>query len=102
MKIIGLCDTNTATGLRLAGLTELYTPAEDVLTIWRELISRDDIAIIFITEDITQKLGKHLKDFRLSNNIPIIVEIPDKSGKKTDHVDFVSHVIKKAVGVEVT
>ena len=51
---------------------------------------------------IAEELGKDLKDFRLINNIPIIVEIPDKKGRKKEHVDFVSHLIKKAVGIEVS
>ena len=32
---------------------------------------------------------------------PIIVEIPDKKGRIKDHVDYISRLIKKAVGVEV-
>jgi V/A-type H+-transporting ATPase subunit F len=61
----------------------------------------DDIGIIFITEEIAETLDKYLKEFRIRNNLPIIVEIPDKKGRRKDHVDFVSHLIKKAVGIEV-
>ena len=42
-----------------------------------------------------------LKDFRLRYNIQLVVEIPEKKGRKKEHVDFVSHLIKKAVGMEV-
>jgi vacuolar-type H+-ATPase subunit F/Vma7 len=37
----------------------------------------------------------------MANNIPIIIEIPDKKGRIKDHVDFVTYLIKKAIGVEV-
>ncbi|MCJ2533904.1 MAG: V-type ATP synthase subunit F [Candidatus Thermoplasmatota archaeon] len=102
MKLATLCDEDTAVGLRLAGLKEIYVPKEDSTKIWKELSERDDIGIIFITEQIVEDLQRELKDFRLQNNIPIILEIPDKKGRLQDHADFVSHLIKKAVGVEIS
>ena len=102
MKLAALCDEDTAVGLRLAGIKETYVPKEDSAKIWKELSERDDIGIIFITEQIVEDLHRELKDFRLQNNIPIILEIPDKKGRLQDHADFVSHLIKKAVGVEIS
>ena len=102
MKIAAICDTDTAVGLRLAGLKELFIPDTDAVNIWNQISERDDIGIVFITEKIAEEIDKHLKDYRIRNNIPIVVEIPDKKGRKKDHMDFVSHLIKKAVGVEVS
>ena len=101
MKIAALCDKDTAVGLQLAGIKETYVSKEDVAKIWNELSDREDIGIVFITEKVAEELQRELKDFRLQNNIPIILEIPDKKGRLKDHVDFVSHLIKKAVGIEV-
>lgn len=101
MKLAAFCDKDTATGLRLAGIKEIFVPHRNEKEIWFKIIDRDDIGVIFITEEIAGSIAKYLKDFRLRNNIPIIVEIPDKHGRKKDHVDFVSHLIKKAVGIEV-
>jgi len=101
MKLAALCDKDTAVGLQLAGIKETYVLKEDSAKIWKELSERDDIGIIFITERIAEDLQRELKDFRLQNNIPIILEIPDKKGRLQDRVDFVSHLIKKAVGVEI-
>ena len=102
MKLAAFSDKDTAVGLRLAGIQELYVPNGNVKEIWNQISERDDIAILFITEKISEDLGKYLKEFRIRNNIPIILEIPDKKGRMKDHVDFVSHVIKKAVGVEIS
>lgn len=102
MKIAGFCDRDTAVGLRLSGIKEIFIPKENEKELWFEIIERDDIGILFITEEIAEILDKYLKDFRLIHNIPIIVEIPDKKGHRKDHVDFVSHLIKKAVGIEVS
>jgi len=101
MKIAAICDNDTAVGLRLAGVQELYIP-DDAVKLWNQIAERDDIGIVFITERIAEDIGKHLKDYRVRNNIPIVVEIPDKKGRKKDHIDFVSHLIKKAVGVEIS
>ena len=101
MKIAGICNKDTAVGLRFAGVQELYVPDENAVNIWKELSERDDIGVVFVTEKIAEDIGKHLNEYRLRNTLPIIVEIPDKKGRKTDHVDYISHLIKKAVGVEV-
>jgi len=101
MKLAALCDNDTAVGLRLAGVQELFVPNGNTKELWNKITERDDIGILFVTENISEDLGKYLKDFRIRCNIPIIVEIPDKKGRKKDHVDFVSHLIKKAVGIEV-
>ena len=101
MKIAAFCDKDTAVGLRLAGVGEIYVPDDNMQNIWHEISEKDDIGIIIITEKISELLEKDLREFRLRKNIPIIVEIPDKSGHQTDHIDYISYLIKKAVGVEV-
>jgi V/A-type H+-transporting ATPase subunit F len=101
LKIAALCDRDTATGFRLAGIKNLYIPEGNLMNLWNEIKDLDDVAVLFITEEIAKDLGKYLKDFRIRNAVPIIVEIPDKKGHRKDHVDYVSHLIKKAVGIEV-
>ena len=101
MKIACICNSDTAMGFRLAGIKDVYIPKNDSVKIWNEVSERDDIGIVFITEKIAEEIGNYLKDYRIRNNFPIVVEIPDKKGRRKDHVDFVSHLIKKAVGVEI-
>ena len=101
MRLAAFCDNDTAIGMRLAGVNDLFIPNGDILDVWNKITERDDIGILFITEKIAEDLGKYLKEYRIRNNIPIIVEIPDKKGRISEHVDFVSHLIKKAVGIEV-
>jgi len=101
MKLAAICDRDTAVGFRLAGVQEFFIPNGDAKEVWNQIIERDDIGILFITEKISKDIGKYLKEYRIRNNIPIILEIPDKKGRIKGHVDFVSHVIKKAVGIEI-
>jgi V/A-type H+-transporting ATPase subunit F len=102
MKIIGICDKDTAIGLRLAGVKDLYIPNGNAINIWNEISDRNDIGIIFINEKIVEDIYDRLNDYRIRNILPIIVEIPDKQGRKRDHIDYISNLIKKAVGVEIS
>jgi V/A-type H+-transporting ATPase subunit F len=102
MKLAAICDRDTAVGFRLSGIKDILIPNDNnALQIFNQIQDRNDIGILFITEKIVEDLDIRLKDFRVRNNIPIIVEIPDKKGRRKDHIDFVSHLIKKAVGIEV-
>jgi len=102
MKLAAICDSDTAIGLRLSGIQELFVPEDNPVKILDEISGRKDIGIVFVTEKIAQNISKYLKDFRLLHDTPIIVEIPDKKGRLEDHVDFVSHLVKKAVGIDVS
>lgn len=101
MKIAGLLDKDTAIGFKLAGIRDIYISNKDTQKKWDEIIERDDIGIILITEKIANEIKTKLNDFRLRNTIPIILEIPDKNGRLIDHIDYISSLIKKAVGVEI-
>ena len=103
MNIIALCDKDTAIGLRLAGVPNVLVPDEQQSTqqLWNTIEDdHTEIGLVIITEPIADTLGKQLEQFRIRNLLPIIIEIPDKHGRKTDHVDYVDHIIKKAVGME--
>ena len=102
MKVAAICDKDTAIGLRLAGIKDVYTPGNDLETF--NLINKlieEKFGVVFINEAISNKLGKRLYDIRLQVDVPIIVEIPDKKGHLPEYVDYISKLIKKAVGIEV-
>ena len=105
MKIVALVDNDTAIGLRLAGITDVRIPGmeeKSAINLWNQIEDEHvDIGLVLITEEIAGDIGKQLSEFRLRNLLPIIVEIPDKNGRKPDHVDSVSHLIKKAVGMDI-
>ena len=102
MKLAAICDPDTAMGLRLAGVHEVFTVEKSPIQAFDELQERNDIGVVFINESLADTIGTQLKEFRLRNTLPIIVEIPDKHGKQTDHIDFVSVLVKRAVGIDVS
>jgi V/A-type H+-transporting ATPase subunit F len=101
MKLAAICDKDTAVGFRLAGIQELYVPEKNPVKNLDEISERKDIGVVFITEKIAESISKDIKDFRLRYDTPIIVEIPDKKGRLEGHIDFISHLIKRAVGIDI-
>ena len=63
MKLAAFCDKDTAMGFRLAGLKEIHIPnsSYNEKEIWLNLVDRDDIGVIFITEDISNKIEAYLE-----------------------------------------
>ncbi|WP_297091131.1 V-type ATP synthase subunit F [Thermococcus sp.] len=99
MKIAVLGDKDTALGFRLAGAHEVYSFDDTPLDMERlrnklkELVERDDIGIILITERFVQKV--ELPEVTL----PIILQVPDKSGSKLGE-EAIKEIVRRAIGVE--
>ena len=99
MKIAVLGDRDTALGFRLAGVHEVYSFEDTPVEMERlknklnELIGRGDIGIILITERFAQRI--ELPDV----TIPIILQVPDKSGSKFGE-EALRQIVRRAIGVE--
>ncbi len=99
MKIAVLGDRDTALGFKLAGAHEVYafddTPLEmeRLKNKLRELVERGDVGIILITERFAQRI--ELPDV----TIPIILQVPDKSGSKFGE-EALREIVRRAIGVE--
>ncbi len=102
MKITVVADEDTVLGLKLAGVNETYivnSPIEAESKI-RELSTHPDIGLIIITEQMGAKIRKLIPDI-IRKGIPIILEIPDKTGAVKGAEDPIRELVKKAVGVDI-
>ncbi|WP_297435694.1 V-type ATP synthase subunit F [Thermococcus sp.] len=99
MKIAVLGDRDTALGFKLAGAHEVYPFDTTPLEIERlknkvdELVGREDIGIILITEGLAQRI--ELPDV----TFPIILQVPDKSGTNYGE-ESIKEIVRRAIGVE--
>ncbi|WP_457741322.1 V-type ATP synthase subunit F [Thermococcus sp.] len=99
MKIAVLGDRDTALGFKLAGAHEVYSFDDNPLEMERlrnklnELIEKGDVGIILITERFAQRI--ELPDV----TIPIILQVPDKSGSKFGE-EALREIVRRAIGVE--
>ncbi|AAL80305.1 V-type ATP synthase subunit F [Pyrococcus furiosus DSM 3638] len=100
MKIVVMGDSDTVVGFRLAGVHEAYEYDESLESVerarnkLRELLERDDVGIILITERLAQRIGS-LPEVKF----PIILQIPDKFGSIYGE-DILRDVVRRAIGVE--
>lgn len=100
MKIVVLGDKDTALGFRLAGVHEAYSFEETIQELERaknklkELVEREDIGVILITERLAQKI--EIPDV----TFPIILQIPDKYGSLYGE-EQLREIVRKAIGVEI-
>lgn len=99
VAIIG--DLDTVTGFQLGGVkvSKVVETNEDAENALDELIN-DKVSIIIITENIADNIRKYMEKKIGSNVLPMIIEIPDKSGPSDRESDPMGELIKRVIGVE--
>jgi V/A-type H+-transporting ATPase subunit F len=100
MKIAVLGDEDTATLFQMVG-AESYAAHKQYKDTFHDLVSRDDIAVLIVTEKIADSLIDEITAVKLQKDLPVIVVIPDKKGKIKGREDSIGRLIKRAVGVEI-
>ncbi len=101
MSIAVIADPDTVTGFRLGGIKEGY-PVEDINEAENTLkeVFKKDISIIITTEKIGDSLRETIDKLTSSSALPMIIEIPDKTGPSERATDPMRELIKRVIGVE--
>lgn len=100
MKIVAIGDEDTVTLFRFLGI-EGYIADKNLHKNFQDIVSQEDVAVIIVTEKVADELMDEIAYIKLQRDLPIIVEIPDKKGKREDREDSIGRLIKRAVGVEI-
>lgn len=100
MKIAVLGDADTATLFQMLG-AECYVAHEQYKDTFHDLVLRDDIAVLIVTESVADALIDEITAIKLQKDLPVIVVVPDKKGKIKGREDSIGRLIKRAVGVEI-
>ncbi len=100
-KIAVMADRDTVTGFMLGGIKEGYPvndmkEAEDRI---QELVNKD-FSIIITTEKIGDELRNTINKLTGDRALPMIIEIPDKTGPSQRATDPMRELIKRVIGVE--
>lgn len=105
MKIASITDSFTATGLKLAGLRETHEVEnlEEGRRTFEELMGREDVGIIIITEGLAQDMEEEILEARSGKEkiTPIIIEIPSREGPIPKRREMIDKLVKRAVGIKV-
>lgn len=100
-QVAVMADQDTVTGFQLGGVKKGY-PVQNMKeaekTI-KELVKKD-FSIIIITEKIADGIRETIDNFTKASTLPMIIEIPDKTGSIKRESDPMSELIKRVIGVE--
>jgi V/A-type H+-transporting ATPase subunit F len=100
-KIAIIGDTDTVVGFRLAGILNSSVPSDAAAA--RQALhtfsSDSNISIVIITERWAEKIRETIEAVS-ERPYPVIVEIPDKSGRLEGKESPVRRLVKRAIGVE--
>jgi V/A-type H+-transporting ATPase subunit F len=94
-------NVDTQVGMRLAGIEGvLVHETEEFKKVLNEIIERDDIAVILITETLLSLCPDMIYDLKLNRKRPLIVEIPDRHGNGRTK-DSITRYVRDAIGVKI-
>lgn len=101
MKMYLISDNiDTQIGMRLAGIEgSVVHKAEEVLEELKKCLSDSGIGIILITEKLGKLIPEEISNFKLTNPIPLIVEIPDRHGSR-DIIESINRHVREAIGLK--
>ena len=100
MRLYVICDNeDTYVGLRLAGVEGRVVPDRTSFeSVVAEVSQNKDIGIILINRSLMAECGDYIQEFRKKHSLPLLVEVPDTSGKKGS--DSIARYVREAVGIK--
>lgn len=101
MKMFLISDNiDTLTGFRLVGVEGVVVHEENEFkSALQKVLNNHDIGILLVMETQAQKFSNLLDEIRLTKNIPLVVEIPDRHGTIKGK-EFITSYIKEAIGIK--
>jgi V/A-type H+-transporting ATPase subunit F len=99
IAIIG--DLDTVTGFKLGGVKEgkVVKTNEEAENAFDALLD-EKVSIILITEKIAKDIRQHINKQMGNDVLPMVIEIPDKSGSEETENEQMADLIKRVIGVE--
>jgi len=107
-----IADEDTITGFLLAGVGDLSkkrnpnflvvnakTKQQDIEASFKAFVSRDDVAIVLITQDVANEIRHILDDY--AQLFPTVLEIPSKNVPYDITKDSLMTRVKRLQGMEI-
>ncbi|HMK53758.1 MAG TPA: V-type ATP synthase subunit F [Methanobacteriaceae archaeon] len=100
-KIAIMADADTVTGFQLGGVKDGFPVANmDEAQETLDILVKENFSIIITTENIGDELRETIDGLASKSALPMIIEIPDKSGSIERESDPIRELIKRVIGVE--
>ncbi|AZO95172.1 V-type ATP synthase subunit F [Halocella sp. SP3-1] len=103
MKIFCISDNiDTNIGLRLVGVDGVVVHGkEEVIEVINTARNNRDIGILLITRKLAKLVPDIIDDLKLSANLPLIIEIPDRHVKKDEDNEYITRYVRESIGIKV-
>ena len=100
-NIAVMADEDTVTGFMLGGIKEGFPVKnkEEAEKILEDLVKKD-YSVIITTEKIGDTIRDPIDKLTSEHTLPMIIEIPDKTGSIKRDSDPMRELIKRVIGVE--
>lgn len=101
MSFFVIGDEETVLGFKLAGVPGKLARNEKEARESFQLVSADsEVKIIIVNEKIAEKIRKELDEHSKKNEIPLIIEVPDKDGPFKNRPEL-KELLKASVGIKI-
>mgnify|MGYP001156661822 CR=1 FL=1 len=102
MKFFLLSDNvDTLVGMRLVGIEGVVVhERQEVLVELEKAMQNKDICIVLITTKLVELCPKVISELKLTRDIPLIVEIPDRHGGSNIE-EMIDKYVSEAIGVKI-
>jgi V/A-type H+-transporting ATPase subunit F len=99
MKILAIGHPDAVLGFSLAGISgQVATTAQEVQQAIDNALSRPDVGIVLITDDVAKFVEDQLNQMMLRSTRPLFIEIPGPEGMRAGRPSL-SEVIQKTIGI---
>lgn len=101
MKMYLISDNiDTLTGMRLAGIEgTVVHDKEELKAILNQVMTHPDIGIVLLTEKFGRDYPDLINDIKLTYQLPLVLEIPDRHGTGRK-ADFITSYVNEAIGLK--
>lgn len=94
-------NVDTMLGLRIAGINGIVLHSKDEIEyLLDKLLEDKEIGIILLTEKAASEVPEKLTEIKLAKELPLIIEIPDRHGKRKDK-DAIMGYIRDSIGLKI-
>jgi V/A-type H+-transporting ATPase subunit F len=103
MEIFVISDNiDTNIGLRLGGVGGVVVhERNEILSAISEAKEKENLGILVITRKLAQKVPEVIDKLKLSEGLPLVVEIPDRHLREDEEIDHITKYVRESIGIKV-
>ena len=101
MKVLVIGHPEAVLGFALVGVHgQVATTAADADQALDDALSRPDVGIVLVTEDVADLTQARMDQLKLRSTVPLVVEIPGPGGVRPGRPSL-NEVIRRAIGIKI-